>query len=130
MKTINVLLLFVLIFAVSSELAGFTRQSCIDYAPDDIKNLIGASGTMKEQQAYSLDFCRSTDYTGYYRCCFLKYKKDSKRQYHCVPLSSGQFWDIKGTKDKFEERLEDIDSLDCSSSYLYVSLLLIFTLLF
>ena len=122
MKTINALLLLVLIFAVNSELKGFDTQYCKDYNPTEY------GGT---KQAYSLDFCRSTDYGSYYRCCFLKYEKNDRREYHCAGVSSAEFWDIDSTIDNIEKLLGvEIDSLDCSASYLYVSLLLIFALLF
>ena len=118
-----------LIFAVSSSLTAFgDTKHCIDYAPTEVKSLTGAKG----QQAYSLDFCRSTEYSNYYRCCFLKYEdKNERRQYHCMPLQSNDYWKIDETIGGIEKDLEvEIDSLDCSSSYLYVSLLLIFALLF
>ena len=124
MKTINALLLLALIFAVNSELKGFETQTCDAHTP----KLFGGDG----YQAYSLDFCRSTEYSNYYRCCFIKYEdSNNRRQYYCMPLTSAQFWDIDTTLDSFESTLKvDVDSLDCSSSYLYVSLLLIFALLF
>ena len=124
MKTINALLLLVLIFAVNSALSGFKEQKCDDYVPS-----AWGGGDL---QAYSLDFCRSTAYGSYYRCCFLKYEDASeKRQYHCAGVSSAEFWDIDSTIDNIEKLLGvEIDSLDCSASYLYVSLLLIFALLF
>ena len=123
MKTINVLLLLALIFAVNSALSGFKEQKCDDYVPS-----AWGGGDL---QAYSLDFCRSTAYGSYYKCCFLKYEKDNKRQYHCAGVSSAEFWDIDSTIGNIEKLLDvEIDSLDCSASYLYVSLLLIFALLF
>ena len=123
MKSINVLLLLVLIFAVNSELSGFDEQTCVGHAP----SLLGGDGN----PAFSLDFCRSTK-TDAYRCCFLKYEDtDKRRQYHCVPVTNSTFWDIDTTITTYEKTLGvEIDSLDCSSSYLYVSLLLIFALLF
>ena len=123
MKSINVLLLLVLIFAVNSALSGFEEQTCIAHAP----SLLGGGGT----PAFSLDFCRSTK-NDEYRCCFLKYEDtDKRRQYHCVPVTSSGFWDIDTTINTYKGLLGvEIDSLDCSSSYLYVSLLLIFALLF
>ena len=125
MKTINALLLFVLILAVNSELSGFETQYCKVHAPSA---LISGGGNIA---AFSLDFCRSTEYSDYYRCCFLKYEKDNQRQYYCMPLTNSEFWDIDKTIESFESKLGvDVDSLDCSSSYLYVSLLLIFALLF
>ena len=127
MKTINALLLLALIFAVNNEgLSGFNTQFCLDHAPSA---LISSGG---DKPAYSLDFCRSTEYSNYYRCCFIKYEdSNNRRQYYCMPLTSAQFWDIDTTLDSFESTLKvDVDSLDCSSSYLYVSLLLIFALLF
>ena len=123
MKTFNAVLLLVLIYAVNSALSGFDTQSCDDYTPTEFGG--------KNYQAFSLDFCRSTYYTNYYRCCFLKYEIEDKRQYHCIGVSSSEFWDIDQTITNIEGVLKvDVDTLDCSSSYLYVSLLLIFALLF
>ena len=123
MKTINALLLFALIFAVNSGLSGFDKQTCLAHNPTQL----GGEG----KTALSLDFCRSTDYGSYYRCCFLKYEKNDRREYHCAGVSSAEFWDIDSTIDNIEKLLGvEIDSLDCSASYLYVSLLLIFALLF
>ena len=124
MKTINALLLLVLIFAVNSALSGFKEQKCDDYVP----SAWGGGNA----QAYSLDFCRSTAYGSYYRCCFLKYEKDSRRYYHCAGVTNYGFWNIDETISSFEAAIGnvEIDSFDCSSSYLYVSLLLIFALLF
>ena len=128
MKTINALLLFALIFAVNSALNGFDRQTCIAHNPKEM----GGEGL----QAFSLDFCRSTDLetesTGFYRCCFIKYEKDNQRQYQCAGVTSYGFWNIDETISNYESALGniEIDSFDCNSSYLYVSLLLIFALLF
>ena len=131
MKTINVLLLFAIIFAVNSELSGFEKQTCLGHAPAAVSSYISGGG---DKQAYSLDFCRSTEYDDYDRCCFLKYEdSNERRQYHCLPLTSNQFWNIDDTIERIEAALGsniEIDSLDCSSSYLFVSLLLIFALLF
>ena len=124
MKTINALLLLVLIFAVNSALSGFKEQKCDDYVP----SAWGGGNS----QAYSLDFCRSTAYGDFYRCCFIKYEKDSRRYYHCAGVTNYGFWNIDETISSFEAAIGnvEIDSFDCSSSYLYVSLLLIFALLF
>ena len=124
MKTINALLLLALIFAVNSALSGFDTQYCKDYNPTEF----GGSG----KQAYSLDFCRSTNYADdFYRCCFIKYEQNEKRQYHCAGVTEYGFWNIDETIDAYESALKvDIDTFDCSASYLYVSLLLIFALLF
>ena len=124
MKTFNAVLLLVLIFAVNSALSGFDTQSCDGYTPTEFGG--------KNYQVFSLDFCRSTAYSNYYRCCFLKYEdKENRRQYNCIGVSSAEFWDIDTTIERAEGVLGvDIDSLDCSASYLYVSLLLIFALLF
>ena len=128
MKTINALLLFTLIFAVNSGLSGFDKQTCLAHNPTQL----GGEG----KTALSLDFCRSTDLetesTGFYRCCFIKYEKDNQRQYHCQGVTNYGFWNIDETISSFEAAIGnvEIDSFDCSSSYLYVSLLLIFALLF
>ena len=128
MKTFNAVLLLALIYAVNSNLSGFDPQTCIKHTPSALSSFVSGGGDVP---AYSLDFCRSTEYEAYYRCCFLKYEIDNRRQYFCLPLSNNQFWNIDDTIDKLEGILKvDVDSLDCSSSYLYVSLLLIFALLF
>ena len=124
MKTINALFLLTLIFAVNSDLSGFDTQKCQDYMPSEL------GGT---KPAFSLDFCRSTFYGDYYRCCFIKYEQNNKRYYHCAGVSNYGFWNIDDTIDAYQKSLgtdADIDSFDCSASYLYVSLLLIFALLF
>ena len=125
MKTINALLLFTLIFAVNSGLSGFDKQTCLAHNPTQL----GGEG----KTALSLDFCRSTDYGDFYRCCFIKYEKDSRRYYHCAGVTNYGFWNIDETISSYEAAIGssvEIDSFDCSSSYLYVSLLLIFALLF
>ena len=124
MKTINALLLFALIFAVNSGLSGFDKQTCLAHNPTQL----GGEG----KTALSLDFCRSTDYGDFYRCCFIKYEQNDKRQYHCAGVTDYGFWNIDETISSFEAAIGnvEIDSFDCSSSYLYVSLLLIFALLF
>ena len=129
MKTFNAVLLLALIYAVNSDLSGFDPQTCIKHTPSALSSFVSGGGNLP---AFSLDFCRSTNYEGYERCCFLKYEDtDKRRQYYCLPLSTSQFWNIDDTIDKLEGILNvDVDSLDCSSSYLYASLLLIFALLF
>ena len=123
MKTINALLLFALIFAVNSGLSGFDKQTCLAHNPTQL----GGEG----KTALSLDFCRSTDYGDFYRCCFIKYEQNERRHYHCAGVTNYGFWNIDETIEAYESFLKvDIDSLDCSASYLYVSLLLIFALLF
>ena len=123
MKTINALLLFALIFAVNSGLSGFDKQTCLAHNPTQL----GGEG----KTALSLDFCRSTDYGDFYRCCFIKYEQNDRRHYHCAGVTNYGFWNIDETIEAYESFLKvDIDSLDCSASYLYVSLLLIFALLF
>ena len=83
--------------------------------------------------AYSLDFCRSlflnTD--RYYTCCFVKWKdaKDVHR-YNCFPVTPTQMADIDSLVDSIKGNVSKLYSLDCSSSYLYGSLLLILALLF
>ena len=126
MKKINILLLLVLISAINSGLTSFGgTKECINYAPKDVISLGG------DEPAFSLDFCRTTEYSGYYRCCFLKYEDANKRrQYHCLPISNTDFYDIERRIDEIEASLKvEIDYLDCGSSYLYASLLLIFALL-
>ena len=123
MKTINAVLLLVLIFTVNSALSGFDTQTCLGHNPKQM----GGEG----KQAFSLDFCRTTQYDGDGRCCFMKWKEGEKRRYSCVPVSRLELADIDDKISKLQNnsRITEIESLDCQSSYLFVSVLLILSLL-
>ena len=126
------LLIFLASLAFSiSQLVGFSEgKACKDYYN---------SGTNRETQAYSKDFCRSlrlSDENN--RCCFLKYEvqeTEGKRTYYkCAELTWNQFAKIEQAKSDIKNDLREdikIKSLECeSSSYLYGSLLLLLVLLF
>ena len=118
MKMITSFLLISLIIASKSQLEDFGDQkTCSEYE----------SGT-----AFSLDFCRSLSYDGSkYRCCYFQYENSAgNTEYHCKQLTLAQFADIDDTIDKLtNSTIKEIEKLDCHSSYLYASLLLIFALL-
>ena len=123
MKAITAFLLIALIYVCNSQ------ATCADYAPywSDRK------GDTSEN-AYSLDFCRSTAFSdSYYTCCFLKWKNSTDHhQYNCYPVNHAEMADIDIVVKRIEALniVGDLDSLDCSSAYLYGSLLLILALLF
>ena len=124
MKAITVFSLIVLISIIISQ----DTKNCLDYVP---KFYPGTDGK-NNYPAYSLDFCRSTYFTDpYYTCCFIKWKNSSEaHQYNCYPVNHTEMADIDIVTDRIEALGVDLDSLDCSSSYLYGSLLLILALLF
>ena len=123
MKAITVFSLIALISIIISQ-----DYKCLQYVPEFY------TGSDKESSlpAYSLDFCRSTYFTDpYYTCCFIKWKNSSEaHQYNCYPVNHTEMADIDIVTDRIENLGIDLDSLDCGSSYLYGSLLLILALLF
>ena len=124
MKAITVFSLIVLISIIISQ----DTKNCLAYVP---KFYPGTDGEGNEQ-AYSVDFCRSTYFTSpYYTCCFIKWKNSSEaHQYNCYPVNDTEMADIDIVTDRIENLGIDLDSLDCGSSYLYGALLLILALLF
>ena len=123
MKAITVFSLIALISIIISQ-----DYKCLQYVPEFY------TGSDKESSlpAYSLDFCRSTYFTDpYYTCCFIKWKNSSEaHQYNCYPVNDTEMADIDIVTDRIENLGIDLDSLDCGSSYLYGSLLLILALMF
>ena len=123
MKAITVFSLIALISLIISQ-----DYKCLQYVPEFY------TGSDKESSlpAYSLDFCRSTYFTDpYYTCCFIKWKNSSEaHQYNCYPVNHTEMADIDIVTDRIENLGIDLDSLDCGSSYLYGSLLLILALMF
>ena len=123
MKAITAFLLIALIYVCNSQ------ATCADYAPywSDRKG-------DTSNNAYSLDFCRSTAFSDpYYTCCFIKWKNSSEaHQYNCYPVNHTEMADIDLATEYIERfsQVKDLKSLDCGSSYLYGSLLLILALLF
>ena len=124
MKAINALLLASFIIMAKTTVDGFDTKLCTDYMPT------GFNGT-GNNTAFSLDFCRSTYYNKdeYSKCCFVKLENGDKRLYHCFPINAEQWADIEKAEDVLEGRYT-LKSIDCGSSYLYISLLLLLSLLF
>ena len=121
MKTIIAFLLIALIYVSNSQ------EACVDYTPNFSRY------SLHEKNAYSLDFCRSlyirTD--RFYTCCFIKWKDaNDTHRYNCFPVTHEQMKDIDPLVDSIKGNVSKLYSLDCSSSYLYGSLLLILALLF
>ena len=123
MKAISIFLILALIYAIYSDYA------CTDYTPSwsDIDG--------EHLPAYSLDFCRSTSFDSeYYTCCFIKWRdtNDSHHRYNCLPVNHTMMANIDPLVDYIKGRneVDKLKSLDCASSYLYGSLLLILALLF
>ena len=123
MKAISIFLILALIYAIYSDYA------CTDYTPSwsDIDG--------EHLPAYSLDFCRSTSFDSeYYTCCFIKWRdtNNSHHRYNCLPVNHTMMADIDRLVDYIKGRneVDKLKSLDCASSYLYGSLLLILALLF
>ena len=124
MKAISIFLILALIYAIYSDYA------CTDYTPSwsDIDG--------QHLPAYSLDFCRSTSFDSekYYTCCFIKWRdtNNSHHRYNCLPVNHTMMADIDRLVDYIKGRnaVDKLKSLDCASSYLYGSLLLILALLF
>ena len=126
MKTINVFLVIFLIYAIKSHLTEFgdEAKSCESYRPGG-------------ENAFSLDFCRTITYEGYSACCFVKWKNGDLRKYNCYPITSAQWGDMDVAETAFTNYANaqgftdvDIVSFDCSSSYLYGTLLLLLAVLF
>ena len=130
MKAINAFLLIALIYAIGS--ADF---NCLNYVPKFTGSYV-AGRSDDDNPAFSLDFCQSTyfDSEKYYSCCFLKWTDTNDTQrYNCFPVNHTEMADIDiivDYLDGLDNIIDEVDSLDCSSSYLYGSLLLIFALLF
>ena len=118
MKFINVIVLVMLVYSCICELE-FTTKTCTQYSP------YGGGGS----QAFSLDFCRATKLEDdEVACCFVKWENsEGKRQYNCVSVTSYGLANIDETIEIFKSSnsASDVDSFDCSASYLYGPLLLI-----
>ena len=119
MKAIHAFLLLIFIHMNICTTVGFTEKSCSEYQPG-------------KKPAYSYDFCRSTNWEGTYaRCCFVKLELNERRLYHCYGLSDNEWYDIDNAKSYLEQKLNyKVNLIECSSSYLYSSLLLLLILLF
>ena len=117
MKAIHALIAFLLICLSAQSNFNFTRKTCKDYGPTTTN------------AAFSLDFCRATEYdtSNNAKCCFLRWEdSQGKRKYNCVLVSAYDMADIDEKIKSLESSLKgDIKSLDCKSSYIYGSLLLV-----
>ena len=129
MKAIKTFLMVTLIYIISAEFE-FETKYCEDYAGPT------SSTVLNGQPAFSLDFCRATkikDDETYTRCCFIKWEssENENRKYNCFPAKSSDLKEIDDTIDTIEgfSGVNEVISLDCGSSYLYGSLLLILALL-
>ena len=61
---------------------------------------------------------------GDYRCCFIKGKFGGKSWEGCTSVTKAQYDDIDDAIEAYEKAMEaDIDSLDCGSNYIIISLL-------
>ena len=118
MKAIHALLLLMFIYMTKADVEGFSQNSCSSFRPG-------------KNPAFSLDFCRSTNYdsSSSARCCFVKLEKSEKRLYHCYPITKEQWADIEILETELEKEGYEVVDIECSSSYLYASLLLLFALL-
>ena len=58
-------------------------------------------------------------------CCFIKYKYEGVKLESCIPVTQGQYDDIKGfikTLENSDEMDLDDVSVDCGSNYIIISL--------
>ena len=129
MKTIHIIIAVTLIYMIKSSVDGFPQYNCTDYAPtSDTNTIFNVDG--KGEPAFSLGFCKSTYLEdGYAKCCFLKYKDESKRKYHCYPVTPLELSDIDDQLVKSLKSNYDDVSLDCNSRYLLTPLILVAALL-
>ena len=118
MKAIHALLLLMFIYMANADLEEFAEKKCEAYKPG-------------QKQAFSLDFCRSTNIGDAVRCCFVKLEdKNEKRLYHCYPITNQQWADIDILKNLLEKTYKKVVLIECGASYLYASLLILIALLF
>ena len=118
MKAIHALLLLTFIYMINSQTDGSTPKSCSEYLPGN-------------KPAYSYDFCRSTNWDSFVRCCFVKLEDEQgHRLYHCYGLDEQKWADIDIAEKELENMKYEVIDIECSSSYLYVAFLVIFALLF
>ena len=118
MKAYALIILVVFFCGMNAGLEDFTEKSCSDYQ----------FSTVKEKQAYSLDFCRTTKkQSEMNKCCYVRYKKDDKTYYGCAEITLDDFYRIDDTIDSLESSNSGIEikTFDCKSNYLYGSFLLL-----
>ena len=121
MKVASLLIFIAAISFIESSVRGFTDKTCSDYY----------NKQDEEHQAFSKDFCRSLEQDKDNKCCYIKYKKDDKTYFNCIPLTLNQFYNVKNIKDAGADQNWDVKNIVCdSSSYLYGSLFLLLIFLF
>ena len=60
----------------------------------------------------------------FYRCCFIKGKFEGESEEGCTSVTKAEYDDIDDAIEAYEKAFEaDIDSLDCGSNYIIISLL-------
>ena len=59
----------------------------------------------------------------FYRCCFIKGKFGGKSREGCTSVTKAEYDDIDDAIEAYEKAGADIDSLDCGSNYIIISLL-------
>ena len=81
----------------------------------------GCDGTVKK----NADECNKINPAeGFYRCCFIKGKLDGRNWEGCTSITKAQYDDIDDAIEAYEKEWgADIDSLDCGSNYIIISLL-------
>ena len=61
---------------------------------------------------------------GFYRCCFIKGKFLGQSEERCTSVTKEQYDDIDDAIETIEKEEDvDIDTLDCGSNYIIISLL-------
>ena len=88
----------------------------------DADDVDGCDGTEKK----NADECNKINpANGFYRCCFIKIKFEDGRSWEgCTPVTKAQYDDIDDAIEDYEKNAKaDIDSLDCGSNYIIISLL-------
>ncbi len=123
MKVINVLLALMLILAANTQLNDFGTKTCADHSYKKVET----------NPAFSLNFCQVTQHDSNKRCCFLEWRDvHDHRKYSCVEVTAKDYSDIDAFIAELEKKseIQEVKSLDCKSTYLFGSLLLILFLLF
>ena len=62
-------------------------------------------------------------FEGFYRCCFIKGKFEGESEEGCISITKAQYDDIDDAIEAYEKAGGDVDSLDCGSNYIIISLL-------
>ena len=87
----------------------------------DADDAVRCGGTKKK----NADECNKINPAeGFYRCCFIKLKSEEGSWEGCTPVTKAQYDDIDDAIEEYEKNAEaDVDSLDCGSNYIIISLL-------